>query len=472
MLKNHIYNILISDVEFQLTESQDDMLHFLSEFISFSGDDRIFLMKGFAGTGKTTLINLLVKALERCRIPVVLLAPTGRAAKVLMNYTGRPAYTIHKKIYRQKSAEDGTGLFVLDKNLHKSAVFIVDEASMISNQSADSSVFGSGKLLDDLLEYVYSGHGCRLVLSGDTAQLPPVGLPLSPALDARVLGEYGFEVVENELKDVVRQESQSDILMNATAIREFLSGGEASGFFRIVTGEHGDIERLSGGDLIEKIGESYEKYGIFETTVLTRSNKRANLFNKGIRSLVLYRDSEIARGDLLMVVKNNYFWASGSESIDFIANGDLAEIVHIYGYDNLYGFRFAEVSLRFIDYADAEIDCKILLDTLEIESAALSQEDNQKLYYAIAEDYAEIRNKRERWKKIREDPWFNALQVKFGYAITCHKAQGGQWKSVFVDTGYLSPEMLDVEFYRWLYTAFTRPVEKLCLVNFDKHFFE
>ena len=472
MLKNHILNLLIQSSDFQLTASQEDMLKNLSFYLASDGEDSIFLLKGFAGTGKTSMINLLVNVLGQMKISFVLLAPTGRAAKVLMNYTGKPSYTIHKKIYRQKSGSDGLGQFVLDKNLHKSTIFIVDEASMISDQASENTVFGSGKLLDDLLEYVFSGKGCRLILAGDTAQLPPVGITISPALDAKAIGRYGFGVLENELTDVVRQEHDSGILVNSTAIRQFLSDGDTGTFFRIQTEGFIDIEKLSGADLIEKISLSYEQFGLFETIVLSRSNKRANLFNSGIRNSVLYRDSEIARGDLLMVVKNNYFWAASSENMDFIANGDIAEIAHIYGYENLYGFRFADVSLRFIDYEDVEMDCKILLDTLQIESASLPAEENQRLFYAVSEDYTDIKNKRERWKKIRNDTFYNALQVKFSYAITCHKAQGGQWKSVFVDIGYMHPEMLGVEFYRWLYTAFTRSVEQLHLVNFDKRFFE
>jgi exodeoxyribonuclease V len=430
------------------------------------------LLKGFAGTGKTTMINQLVKTLEAFKIPAFLLAPTGRAAKVLMNYTDRPSYTIHKKIYRQKSSVDGMGVFVLDKNLHKSAFFIVDEASMVSNQSAESTVFGSGRLLDDLLEYVYSGEGCRLILAGDTAQLPPVGVPLSPALSKTVIEQYGFGVIENELTEVVRQTKESGVLYNATALRNFLALEEEGGYFPVQVDGFNDIEKISGSDLIEKINSCYDKYGVYETTVLTRSNKRANLYNKGIRSSVLYRESEISRGDLVMVVKNNYYWSLRSEDIDFIANGDIAEIVHIYGYEELHGFRFADVSLRFIDYDDVEIECKIVLDTLQIESASMSQEDNRRLFYSVSEDYMEIKNKKDRWKKIREDPYYNALQIKFAYAITCHKAQGGQWKAVFVDTGYITQEMLNREFYRWLYTAFTRTLDKLYLVNFDKRFFE
>lgn len=447
------------------------MLNGLSTFILSEEDDRIFILKGFAGTGKTTMINQLVTTLELFSIPSVLLAPTGRAAKVLMNYSGKASFTIHKKIYRQKSQADGMGIFVLDKNLHKRTFFIVDEASMISNQAAENSVFGSGRLLDDLLEYVYSGKECRLILVGDTAQLPPVGISLSPALERESVEASGFSVMEYELTDVVRQAQNSGILHNATAIRRFIFQGDTSHFLRLAADDFADVEKISGADLIEKLSMCYDRYGIFDTMVLTRSNKRAILYNKGIRNSLLYRDAEIARGDLLMIVKNNYYWSSQAEEIDFIANGDIGEIVHIFGYENLYGFRFAEVSLRLLDYGDTEITCRIILDTLEAETASMSQEDQKRLFYAVSEDYTEIGNKRERWKKIKEDPYFNALQVKFAYAITCHKAQGGQWKAVFVDTGYLTESMIDRDFYRWLYTAFTRPMEKLFLVNFDKKFF-
>jgi exodeoxyribonuclease V len=473
MLKNHIAAMLSGNNEFQLTESQLRMVEKLSEYVVSQANDTIFLIRGYAGTGKTTMINQLTSVLESMQIRSVLLAPTGRAAKVLMGYTGKSAFTIHKKIYRQKSSTDGFGTFVLDKNLHTYTWFIVDESSMISNESVESSVFGSGRLLNDLMEYVFTGEGCRLVLAGDTAQLPPVGINLSPALDKNVLEQSGFSVMDCELTDVVRQHTTSGILVNATLLREKLFSDEgSSGFFHIQIAGFNDIQRIAGSGLIETISESYEKTGIFETTILTRSNKRANLYNKGIRTSVLYRDSEIARGDLLMVVKNNYFWLNEDMNVDFIANGDIAEITHIFGYEDVYGFRFANVSLRFSDYEDLEIECKIILNSIGVESASLTREDLLRLYNSIAEDYAEIKNKRERWKKIKSDPYFNALQVKFAYAVTCHKAQGGQWKTVFVDTGYLTEERTDREFLRWLYTAFTRATEKLYLVNFDKRFFE
>ncbi len=473
MIKNHLINILTQNLRFTPTSCQTRLIDVLASYITSNEPDEIMLIKGYAGTGKTTMVFSLTQSLATLKIRSVLLAPTGRAAKVMAGYSGMPAFTIHKKIYRQKSSSDGMGKFAMDKNLFKNTYFIVDEASMISNEYSENSVFGSGRLLDDLLEYVYSGENCRLVLIGDTAQLPPVKLNISPALEANTLGSYGFSVKEVELKEVVRQAEDSGILFNATEIRTRISNSaDNSGFFPVEINAFDDVERISGGELIETISSSYDKYGLFETTVVTRSNKRANLFNKGIRSSILYKENEIEKGDLLMVVKNNYFWADGDVELDFIANGDIAEIVSIYGYEELYGFRFANVSLRFIDYNEIELDCKIFIETLNIESASFSYEQNKQLYEAVSEDYAEVRNKRERWKKIKENPYYNALQVKFAYAITCHKAQGGQWKAVFVDHGYLTEGMLDTEYYRWLYTAFTRPTEKLYLVNFDKGFFD
>jgi len=473
MIKNHLKNILTQNLPFAPTGCQTKLIDVLSTYITSNEPDEIMLIKGYAGTGKTTMVLSLTQSLSTLKIRSVLLAPTGRAAKVMAGYSGMTAFTIHKKIYRQKSSSDGMGKFALNKNLYKNTYFIVDEASMISNEYNDSSVFGSGRLLDDLLEFVYSGENCRLVLIGDTAQLPPVKLNISPALEAQSLEYYGFSVKEVELKEVVRQAVGSGILFNATEIRNKIGSlDNNSGFFTIELNTFNDVERISGDELIETISSSYDKYGLFETTIVTRSNKRANLFNKGIRGSILYKENEIEKGDLLMVVKNNYFWVGEDLELDFIANGDIAEIVTIYGYEELYEFRFANVSLRFIDYDDIELDCKIFLETLNIESASFSYDENRRLYNSVSEDYADVRNKRERWKKIKENPYYNALQVKFAYAITCHKAQGGQWKSVFVDHGFLTEEMLNTEYYRWLYTAFTRPSEKLYLVNFNKNFFE
>ena len=471
MLKNHVSTLLTGNMGFDLTGSQKDMVEKLASFVLSPPPDTLFLVRGFAGTGKTTMISQLTKTLEALQIRSVLMAPTGRAAKVLSGYTGKQASTIHRKIYRQKSDAEGFGIFVTDKNLHKYTWFIVDESSMISDEPAEGSLFGSGRLLGDLLEYVFSGEGCRLVLVGDTAQLPPVGTSLSPALDDASLEKQGFSVISCELTDVVRQERESVVLANATRLRQQIFSTAPAGFFRIEVPSGGDLERISGGDLLDKISSCYEKFGQSETIVLTRSNKRANLYNKGIRSSILYRDSVISRGDLLMVVRNNYFWLKEEQEGDFIANGEIGEITHIYGYEEIYGFRFANITLRLSDHGNMEVDCKIILETLDAEAATLSRDEQVRLYHAIAEDFPEIKNKRERWKRIKADPYFNALQVKFAYAVTCHKAQGGQWQAVFVDTGYLTDEMMDREFLRWLYTAFTRPTEKLFLVNFDKRFF-
>lgn len=473
MIKNHLINILTQKLAFPPTSSQAELIDLMASYISAAEGDRILLIKGYAGTGKTTMINTLTQVLGLLKIRVVLMAPTGRAAKVMAEYTRKAAFTIHKSIYRQQSSADGMGRFSLNKNLYKNTYFIVDEASMISNQLGENAVFGSGRLLDDLLEYVYSGENCRLILVGDTAQLPPVGLDVSPALDVATLESYGFGVDELELSDVVRQAEGSGILTNATDVRNRIGlDADCRGFFPIELKPYTDIARISGADLIETISTCYDKYGLFETTVVTRSNKRANIFNQGIRGSILYKENELERGDLLMVVKNNYFWGEKSADIDFIANGDIAEVVTINGYEELYGFRFANVSLRFLDYVDIELDCKIFLETLNIETASFGAARGRELFDAVSEDYMHIRNKRERWKKIKQNPYFNALQVKYAYALTCHKAQGGQWKAVFVDHGYLTEDMLNTEYYRWLYTAFTRPTEKLFLVNFDKGFFD
>jgi len=473
MIKNHLKTILTQNLPFSPTNCQLQLIEVLSGYIFSDEPDQIMLIKGYAGTGKTSMLYSLTQTLNEFKIKSVLLAPTGRAAKVLGGYAKMPAFTVHKKIYRQKSNSDGMGHFALDINLYKNTYFIVDEASMISNETSENSVFGSGKLLDDLLEYIYSGENCRLVLVGDSAQLPPVGLSISPALEPASLENYGFSVKVVELTDVVRQAEGSGILSNATKIRNRIGNdNNESGFFPVNLNDFEDIERISGAELIESITSSYQKYGIFETTIVTRSNKRANLYNKGIRGSILYRENEIEKGDLLMVVKNNYFWIEEDMKLDFIANGDIAEVVKIYKYEELYGFRFANVCLRFIDYEDVEFDCKIFLETLSIETASFSYDQNRQLFEAVSEDYAEIRNKRERWKKVKENSYYNALQVKFAYAITCHKAQGGQWKAVYVDHGFVNDDMLDTEFYRWLYTAFTRPTEKLFLVNFNKGFFE
>ncbi len=478
MLKNHINEILTKKLEHIPTEDQRILIEKLSDFILdfkdvMAGQDKVFLVKGYAGTGKTSIVSALVKCLPAVRLKSVLLAPTGRAAKVLSGYSGKAASTIHKKIYRQKSQKDGIGEFTLDKNLHNNTLFIVDESSMISNFTNENSVFGSGRLLDDLMEYVYNGANCKLILVGDTAQLPPVGLEVSPALDARVFDSMGFEVHEIELKQVVRQSEKSGVLLNATLLRERIAD-EIEGYPEFQVKGFTDITRLSGADLIEEIENCYNKYGAENTMIVCRSNKRANRYNEGIRRSILWRDDELSVGDYLMVVKNNYYWLTEEEreKTDFIANGDIVEITRLGKYTEMYGFRFADVSLKFMDYPDLEIDANIMLDTLTSESAALTSEQNNKFFYSVLEDYSNLKTKRDRIKAVKENPYFNALQVKFSYAITCHKAQGGQWKAVFVDQGWLTDEMLNVEYLRWLYTALTRPVEKLYLVNFKDDFFE
>ena len=470
-MKNFVAQLILQKLGHEPTGGQMEMIDKLALFISSPESDSLFLLKGYAGTGKTSTISALVKVLDELKIKFVLLAPTGRAAKVLSKQSGKTASTIHKKIYRQQAGADGLSRFSLDRNLSKNTVFVVDEASMISNLPQDHSVFGSGFLLSDLIEYMLGGFNCKLIVSGDTAQLPPVGLSMSPALEPAELSLFGLEIISLELRDVVRQTEDSGILKNATFIRNRIMEGSQSGFWQINMKGFEDIIRLEGDQLIDEISNCYSRTGMEETIVITRSNKRANLFNEGIRKTILYREDQIAKGDLLMVVKNNYHWSKQFEELDFIANGDITEIIRIHKYEERYGFHFANVVLRLIDYQDLEVDCKILLETLSVEAPALSSEDNKRLFEAISEDYEEIRNRRERWKKIREDPYFNALQVKYSYAVTCHKAQGGQWKAVFLDHGYLTSDMIDREFLRWLYTAFTRAEERLYLVNFHKDFF-
>jgi exodeoxyribonuclease-5 len=473
MLKDHLKNSIIKSLGHSPTNDQVKLIDSLSEFIIDTESRKIFLVKGFAGTGKTTVISALVKTTEELKIKSLLLAPTGRAAKVLSSYSQKSAFTIHKKIYRQKSSKDGFGTFVLNANLNSNTIFIVDEASMISNHSNDLSIFGSGQLLNDLLCFVYNDKNCKLILVGDTAQLPPVGIDLSPALDIASLSSYNFKVDEVILTEVLRQTKESGVLFNATQVRTQINTKPVD-FPKIQLESFKDIEAISGTELIEKITESYDKYGLENTIIITRSNKRANQYNKGIRSKILWREEEIAVGDFIMVVKNNYYWIETNEEIediDFIANGDIAEIVKIKKYTERYGFRFADVVLRFIDYNDIEINCKIILDTLEINSAAMTSEDNKKLFYNILEDYSETPRKKVKYDKVKNNPFFNALQVKFAYAVTCHKAQGGQWKSVFVDHGYFADHQIDIEFLRWFYTALTRTTDKLYLVNFNKLFF-
>ena len=472
MLKKYISNLIIEEIKFDPTDCQREMAEKVAEFITLDRSNVVFLLRGYAGTGKTTVLSALVRVLDALKTKTILLAPTGRASKVLARYAGKMATTIHKKIYRQQSNTDGFGKFALDRNLHTNTIFIVDEASMISNKSQEQNVFGSGNLLSDLIEYVMSGENCRLILAGDTAQLPPVGFSVSPALEEEELQYFDLEVIKCELTEVVRQALKSGILENATTIRNLLATDQPEGYWKVKLAGFNDIRRINGTDLIEEISGCYSKYGTDETIVVTRSNKRANKFNEGIRRSVLYREEQISTGDLVMSVKNNYYWTKQSEELDFIANGDIAEVVRIRKFEEKYGFHFVNVTLRLIDYKDIEIDCKIILDTLTREAPSLTQADQKMLFDEISLDFPEIHNKRKLWEKLRENEYFNALQVKFSYAVTCHKSQGGQWKAVFLDHGYLVEDMIDREYLRWAYTAFTRPTEKLYLVNFNKDFFD
>jgi len=471
MLRIHIAQLLLDNFDYEPTESQKDLITKLSVFISDSEQKHLFLLKGYAGTGKTSIISSLVKTLDEFNLKYVLLAPTGRAAKVLSTYTQRPAFTVHKKIYIQKSSREGMGIFALEKNMHSNTYFIIDEASMINNQAQELDIFGTGRLLDDLVEYVYIGKNNKLILIGDTAQLPPVGLDISPALDLAILQNYNLKVTESCLIDVIRQSMGSGILFNATALRDLLDNNRIT-LPSVRTKGFPDVIPISGSDLIEELSKSYDVHGHDKTIVVTRSNKRANKYNQGIRNQILNRESEICRGDFVMIVRNNYFWLDENQATDFIANGDIAEVIRITNQEEQYGLRFADATLCFPDYGNMMVSCKVMLDTLSIETAALNHEKSTELYHHIVEDYPEIKSRRKQYETVREHPYFNALQIKFAYAVTCHKAQGGQWESVFIDQGFITEDMINVEYLRWLYTAFTRATKKLFLINFNSRYFE
>ena len=468
MIQTYLGQQIKTNFPYKPTFEQENVVKMLADFLFNRKSEELFLLKGYAGTGKTSLIGALVKTLDQLEQKCILLAPTGRAAKVFSHYAGHPAYTIHKKIYRQKSFSNELDNFSINDNLHQHTLFIVDEASMIANDGLSGSMFGTGRLLDDLIQYVYSGQGCRLMLIGDTAQLPPVGEEESPALSADVLKGYGLEVYEAMLTEVVRQLHDSGILWNATELRRYIAEDDFFTLPMIKVEDFPDVKVVPGNELIEAINESYDQVGLDETIVVCRSNKRANIYNKGIRNMILYREEELESGDLLMVAKNNYFWTEGCKEIDFIANGDIAVVRRVRREREMYGFRFADVTLCFPDYNDLELEMTVLLDTLHTETPALPKELNDKLFYSVLEDYADITIKRERMKKMKADPYYNALQVKYAYAVTCHKAQGGQWKRVFLDQGYMTEDMLSPDYFRWLYTAFTRATETLYLVNWPK----
>ncbi len=453
------------------TQAADNLLSFLHDPEKFC----LFLLKGYAGTGKTTLISALINTLSDFKIKTVLMAPTGRAAKVLSSYSGKSAYTIHKCIYRKKSSKQPNSDFGLNFNKYKDTVFIVDEASMIGNTDLSGSVFGSGRLLEDLLSFVFNDNNCRLILVGDTAQLPPVNTLLSPALDKKYLESLNMKVYESELSEVVRQATESGILFNATNLRNNLDIIQTD-IPKLTTAGFTDIIRTSGNELLEEIENCYSNYGEGETKIICRSNKTAGKYNLGIRNRIMWKEEEITNGDLLMVVKNNYSWLPENAEIDFIANGDIVEVVRVGKKYELFGRRYVDLIVKFVDFPELEIEAKAILDTLSNDLPAMDNNYYKELYEILNIDYADIPDRKKRNEAILADPYFNALQIKFAYALTCHKSQGGQWKAVFVDHGYIKPEELGAEdkyaFTRWLYTAVTRATEKLYLVNFSKDFLE
>lgn len=501
MLHDELVYQIRQSFGFEPTLDQNHALITFASFITDSDDRAVMIMRGSAGTGKTSLSGAIVRTMKRLRQRVVLLAPTGRAAKVFSVNSDTPASTIHRRIYRQKSME---GAFSLAPNMHTDTLFMVDEASMIANEGLRESVFGTGCLLDDLVHFVYSGRNCRLMLIGDKAQLPPVGEEESPALCSNFMSGYGLTVYDSDLKEVLRQSQQSGILYNATVIRQMITHDEATELPKIRFHGFADIVCVPGDELIESLATSYSQVGMDETMVVTRSNKRANIYNQGIRNQVLWREEELTSGDWLMIVKNNYFWteqdaiknraglAKDSTSPaavttvsqpapttlqpvpaeqptpSFIANGDRAVIQRVRNRRDLYGFHFVDLWLQFPDYDNYELQVTALTDSLSTEAPALTREQNQQLFEQVMLDYADIRTKPERFKKLREDPYYNALQIKYAYAVTCHKAQGGQWAHVYVDQGYMTDEMLTPDYIHWLYTAFTRATEKLFLVNWPK----
>ena len=443
----------------------------MSRFLYDADPRSAFILRGYAGTGKTSLVSALIATLPQLRVNAVLLAPTGRAAKVLSGYSHQPAFTIHKRIYMTATDASGAVRTVRAVNKHAYTLFIVDEASMIGLEPTSSGQ----SLLEDLVDYVYDGNHCRLMLIGDTAQLPPVGQSESPALDERYLAAAcGLNVLSTELTDVVRQQHLSGILANATDLRSQIADIMPSDEARFPLFHPApDVIRLSGEELMETLFREYESYNLEDVVVITRSNKRANLFNQGIRASVLFREEEVNAGDYLMVVKNNYYWLDDESTIGFIANGDIVEVLSVRNVQELYGFRFADATIRFVDYPDERPhDCKLLLSTLYSESPSLTSEEQERLYSTVMEDYADLPRKADRLRELRQNPYYNALQIKFSYALTCHKTQGGQWSTVIIDQGFLPPDMsVDRDYLRWLYTAFTRATERVYLLNFEPRFY-
>lgn len=469
---------ILQQFGFPPTQEQAHALEVFAEFLTDRDPHAVMILRGSAGTGKTTLSGAIVRTLKEIRQKVMLLAPTGRAAKVFSLNSGSPAYTIHRRIYREKSFSGVEGQFNLNDNLYTDTLFMVDEASMIANMGLGGMSFGSGCLLDDLVHFVYQGRNDRLLLIGDKAQLPPVGEEESPALHAAMLEGYGLKVYECDLNEVLRQSEKSGILYNATMIRQMITHDDITQLPKIHFAGYSDIKPMPGAELIEALADSYHHVGLDDTIVVTRSNKRANIFNQGIRNMVLDREEELSQGDILMIVKNNYYWMEeerksnnklqSNEIPAFLANGDRAKVMKVRRRIDLYGFRFATLLLQFPDYDNYELEATVLLDTLMSEAPALTHEQQEQLFHQIEEDYQDIPLKADRMKAIRQDQFFNALQVKFAYAVTCHKAQGGQWAHVYVDQGYMTDDMLNPDYIHWLYTAFTRATEMLYLVNWPE----
>ena len=469
---------ILQQFGFPPTQEQAHALEVFAEFLTDRDSHAVMILRGSAGTGKTTLSGAIVRTLKEIRQKVMLLAPTGRAAKVFSLNSGSPAYTIHRRIYREKSFSGVEGQFNLNDNLYTDTLFMVDEASMIANMGLGGMNFGSGCLLDDLVHFVYQGQNDRLLLIGDKAQLPPVGEEESPALHAAMLEGYGLKVYECDLNEVLRQSEESGILYNATMIRQMITHDDITQLPKIHFAGYSDIKPMPGAELIEALVDSYHHVGLDDTIVVTRSNKRANIFNQGIRNMVLDREEELSQGDILMIVKNNYYWMEeerksnnklrSNEIPAFLANGDRAKVLKVRRRIDLYGFRFATLLLQFPDYGNYELEATVLLDTLTSEAPALTHEQQEQLFHQIEEDYLDFPLKADRMKAIRQDQFFNALQVKFAYAVTCHKAQGGQWAHVYVDQGYMTDDMLNPDYIHWLYTAFTRATEMLYLVNWPE----
>ncbi len=456
------YRDVLELLPYEPNEEQVEAFATFAHFLLYGAERSVFLLNGYAGTGKTSLMGAVVQALSRRNTKVVLLAPTGRAAQVLSEYSHRGAFTIHRKIYRQESyLSEGFGL---TENKHTSTVFIVDEASMIANGTAEGAIFGTGRLLDDLVHYVYSGTGCKLMLMGDGAQLPPVGQSQSPALNSEVLRGYGLTVYDVTLRQIARQASDSGILLNATLVRHILTSNQLV-TPKLELQQYNDIDSITGEFLLETLSDCYDRDGIDETIVITRSNKRATLFNNGVRNSILYREDELTTGDMLLVSKNNYFWARDYDNIDFIANGDVMRVKRVWGeVEQMYGLRFANVTVELPDHGNVEMDVKIVINSLQSDTPALTLAQSERLYNDVLNELSGT--KRERYQLMKQHPYFNALQVKFAYALTCHKAQGGQWKNVFIDMGSIMPEALStIDFLRWLYTAITRARERVYLIN-------